>query len=320
MALSFVHGLDSEPLRFETIGQALQASVLKWGSRDALIVRHQNIRWSYTELKQRADWLAAGLLALGLEPGDRLGIWATNCAEWTLTQLAAAQAGLILVVLNPAYRVAELEFALNRVGCHALVVGDQFKGTAFIDVLRSLVPELPDCTANELRAARAPQLRCVIRVGSVPTRGCLNFDELMQLGRRQDLRRLQALAGELQPDDACNIQFTSGTTGSPKGATLSHFNILNNGYFVGRAIKLTASDRLCIPVPLYHCFGMVMGNLGCLTHGAAMVYPAEWFDPQATLEAVAAERCTALYGVPTMFIAQLEHPEFARFEDRKSVV
>jgi fatty-acyl-CoA synthase len=314
MSPSFVHGLDIAPLRFETIGQALDASVVKWGANDALIVRHQDIRWTYTELKQRVDALAAGLLALGLSPGERIGIWAPNCSEWALTQFASAKAGLILVNLNPAYRASELEFSLNKVGCRALVLAERFKNAAFIDVVRCVAPELDDCEPNELRSVRLPQLRCVIRLGTEPSRGCFNFDAVMKLGQPQDFARLQELTNELQPDDACNIQFTSGTTGSPKGATLSHFNILNNAYFVARAIKLTANDRMCIPVPLYHCFGMVMGNLACLSHGAAMTYPAEWFDPKSTLRTVETERCSVLYGVPTMFIAELEHPEFASFD------
>ena len=314
MTLSFVHGLDSEPLRFETIGRALDASAVKWGSHDALIACHQSIRWNYAQLKQRADALAAGLLALGLTPGDRIGIWSPNCAEWALTQFASAKAGLILVVLNPAYRASELDFSLNKAGCRALVLAERFKSTSCMEVLRSIAPELDNSIPNELRATRVPELRSVIRLGAGAAPGCLQFADVAQLGQAQDFARLQELADELQPDDPCNIQFTSGTTGSPKGATLSHFNILNNGYFVARTIKLTAGDRLCIPVPLYHCFGMVMGNLGCMTHGAAMVYPAEWFDPQATLAAIHTQHCTALYGVPTMFIAELEHPEFARYD------
>ena len=289
MTPSFVHGLDTAPLRFETIGQALEATAAKCSAHAALIVPHQNIRWSYGEFNQRVDTLAAALLALGLAPGDRLGIWAPNCAQWTLTQFASAKAGLILVNLNPAYRAHELEFSLNEVGCRALVVAEGFKNVSFPQVLRSLAPELDECAPNELRAARLPQLRCVIQLGATPTPGCYNFNDVLGLGQPRDVARLRELATGIQPDDACNIQFTSGTTGSPKGATLSHFNILNNGYFVGRAIGLTENDRMCIPVPLYHCFGMVMGNLGCITHGAAMVYPAEWFDPVRTLEAVQAE-------------------------------
>src|SRR5882757_280293 len=211
MSPSFVHGLDTAPLRFETIGQALDASVVRWGSNDALVVQHQDIRWTYTEFKQRVDALAAGLLALGLSPGERIGIWAPNCAEWALTQFASAKAGLILVNLNPAYRASELEYSLNKVGCRALVLAECFKGTAFIDELRSVASELEDGEPNQLRSARLPQLRCVIRLGTERSRGCLNFDAVAKLGQPKDFARLQQLAHELQPDDPVNIQFTSGT-------------------------------------------------------------------------------------------------------------
>ena len=293
MIPSFVHGVEPTALKYQTIGEALDEAAATWGSREALVVRHQSVRWTYGELKERAESLAAGLLALGLERGDRVGIWAPNCAEWAVTQFATAKAGLILVNINPAYRVAELEFALNKVGCKALVTAASFKTSDYLGMLASL-------------EGRLGTLKWKIRTGSERTPGFLNLDELY--------RGHAALPKDLQPDDAINIQFTSGTTGLPKGATLSHFNILNNGYFVARAMRLSERDRMCIPVPLYHCFGMVMGNLGCLTHGATMVYPNDGFDPRLTLQAIADERCTVLYGVPTMFIAELQHPDFASFD------
>jgi fatty-acyl-CoA synthase len=312
--LSFVEGSGEEPLRFETIGRAFDDTAHRFALRDALIVPLQQVRWSYAELKHRVDLLAAGLLSLGLKPGDRLGIWAPNCAEWAVTQFASAKAGLILVNINPAYRLSELEFCLKKVGCRALITAERLKSSDYLSMLRALAPELDSCAANELNSARLPQLKLVIRLGRTPTAGCLNFEDVMQQGTSSDHERLAQIGADLQPDEAINIQFTSGTTGLPKGATLSHYNILNNGYFVGRGIELTERDRICIPVPLYHCFGMVMGNLAAIAHGAAMIYPAESFDPARTLEAVDRERATALYGVPTMFIAELETPEFARYD------
>ena len=312
--LSYAHGAGGPPLIGRTIGAFFDEAAAAHAERLALIVRHQDIRWTYGELKARVDALAAGFVALGLRPGERIGIWAPNCAEWTLTQFATAKAGLILVNINPAYRVSELDYALNKVGCRALVLARAHKTSLYLDMLRDLAPELDAAAPGALEAARLPHLKTVILIGTEEAPGCHAFADVAALGGPAEAARLAELADALQFDDPINIQFTSGTTGFPKGATLSHHNILNNGFFVGEAIRLRPGEKLCIPVPLYHCFGMVMGNLGCLTHGATMVYPSEGFDPLAVLETVETERCAALYGVPTMFIAALGHPDFARFD------
>jgi len=301
--ISYDHGVSDKKLIGETIGAFFDRTVETHRDREALVVRHQNVRWSWGELGRRVDDLAAGLLTLGLERGDRVGIWSPNTSEWTLAQFATAKAGLVLVNVNPAYRRAELEYAMNKVECRALILAPALKTSNYLEIVADLV-----------KANKLPHLKHAIRLGSEKTPGMLNFDDVATAGGNAERARLAELGPKLQFDDPINIQFTSGTTGFPKGATLSHHNILNNGYFVGEGLKLTPEDRLCIPVPLYHCFGMVMGNLGCLTHGSTMVYPSEAFDPLATLQAVAEERCTALYGVPTMFIAQLDHPEFAKFD------
>ena len=301
--ISYDHGVSDKKLLGETIGAFFDRAVETWRDREALVVRQQNVRWSWGELGRRVDDLAAGLLSLGLERGDRVGIWAPNRSEWTLAQFATAKAGLILVNVNPAYRRSELEYAMNKVECKALILAPALKTSNYLEITDDLV-----------KAKKLPHLKHIVRLGAEKTPGMLNFDDVATAGGNAEKMKLADLGPKLQFDDAINIQFTSGTTGHPKGATLSHHNILNNGYFVAEGLRLTPDDRLCIPVPLYHCFGMVMGNLGCLTHGATMVYPAEAFDPLATLQAVAEERCTALYGVPTMFIAQLDHPEFARFD------
>jgi fatty-acyl-CoA synthase len=303
--ISYDHGVSGKKLLGETIGAFFDRAVETWRDREALVVRQQNVRWSWGELGRRVDDLAAGLLSLGLERGDRVGIWAPNRSEWTLAQFATAKAGLILVNVNPAYRRSELEYAMNKVECKALILAPALKTSNYLEITDDLV-----------KAKKLPHLKHIVRLGPEKTPGMLNFDDVATAGGNAERMKLADLGPKLQFDDAINIQFTSGTTGHPKGATLSHHNILNNGYFVAEGLKLTPADRLCIPVPLYHCFGMVMGNLGCLTHGATMVYPAEAFDPLATLQAVAEERCTALFGVPTMFIAQLDHPEFARFDLR----
>ncbi len=314
MQASYVHGAHSLPLIGDTIGAHLDRIAERHPDRDALVIPHQCVRWSWLQLRERADRLAAGLLGLGLQPGDRIGIWSQNRAEWVLTQFATAKAGLVMVNINPAYRRAELEYALAKVGCRALILAPGFKSSDYLGMLRDLVPELDGAAPGELRSATLPELRHVIRLGHESTPGMLAFDTVAQCATPADMARLHAVARTLQFDDPVNIQFTSGTTGAPKGATLTHHNILNNGFFIGEAMRLTERDRLCIPVPLYHCFGMVLGNLACMTHGAAMVYPGEGFDAGAVLATVQAERCTALHGVPTMFIALLDHPGFASFD------
>src|ERR687897_3794426 len=301
--LSYVSGVSSEPLLYKTVGAVLEEAAARWGQREALVVRHQNIRWTYRELDQAADRLAAGLIHLGLVPGDRIGIWAPNRYEWIVTQFATAKAGLILVTINPAYRTSELEYALNKVGCKALVLAPSFKTSDYAAMFEQIRPKVPT-------------LRAAILTDDAPCTGFLRYADVASSGTADDLARVRQLRPQLQPEDAVNIQFTSGTTGLPKGATLSHHNIVNNGYFVAQRMTFSERDSLCIPVPLYHCFGMVMGVLGCVTWGATMVFPGEAFEPKGVLEAVQAERCTALYGVPTMFIAELEHPEFRQYDLR----
>ena len=313
-APSYVCGLSSMPLMGETIGAHFDNAATRWPDREALVVRHQNIRWNYAELKRRVDELAAGFLGLGLEPGDRVGIWSPNNAEWVLTQFATAKAGLILVTVNPAYRTSELQHALRKSGCKALVLADQFKGGDYLAMLRSVAAELNKSEPGSLRSEALPALKWVIHLGEAAEPGMLRFTDVQRRGGVAERTRLDGLQEKLQFDDPINIQFTSGTTGAPKGATLSHHNILNNAFFVAEAMGLREGDRLCIPVPLYHCFGMVMSTLVCVTHGATMVFPSAGFDPLCVLETVQAERCTALHGVPTMFIAEMEHPEFKRFD------
>lgn len=311
---SYVHGVSAKPLLNQTIGQALEDAARRFAPQLAIVSRHENVRWTYEELNVRADALAAGFLRLGLDPGDRIGVWAPNCAEWALTQFAAAKAGLVLVTINTAYRRSELEYALNKVGCKAIVAASSHRGVQYIEMLRELAPELSRSKPDAFTSRRLPSLEFVVSIGAATEQGILSIEEVLSLATEEKRRRLSEIGNRLQFDDPINIQFTSGTTGFPKGATLSHHNILNNGFFVGERIGLSPADRLCIPVPLYHCFGMVMGNLGCLTHGAAMIYPSEGFDALAVLQTVEAEHCTVLYGVPTMFIAELDHPAFARFD------
>jgi fatty-acyl-CoA synthase len=312
--LSYVHGANDVPLIGTTIGPYLAAMAARVGGNDAVVVPHQNIRWTYREFDERVTRLAAALLRLGLNPGDRVGIWSQNCAEWVLVQFATARAGLIMVNINPAYRRSELEYVLDKVQCSALILAPAFKSSDYIGMVQEVVPEIHHARPGALQSERLPRLRHVIRLGEERTPGMFNFNDLLGVPDAACLDRLTAVQEALQFDDPVNIQFTSGTTGAPKGATLTHHNILNNGFFIGEAMRLAGNDRLCIPVPLYHCFGMVLGNLACVTHGAAMVFPGESFEPKAVLETVQAERCTGLHGVPTMFIAMLDHPDFENYD------
>ena len=311
---SYYCGASTTQIIYETIGGFFDRVAEKYPDNKALILRHQGVEWTYAELQHRVDQLASGLLALGIAPGDRVGIWGPNSAEWVLTQLATAKIGAIMVCINPAYRLYELEYALNKVECKALITDESFKTSDYLGMLNTLAPELEYCAPGALASTKLPKLKHVIRMGTSSSAGMHNFDQICELATDADRAALLGLQTQLKPDDAINIQFTSGTTGNPKGATLSHCNILNNGYLTGEAMRLTPADKLCIPVPLYHCFGMVLAVLACVSHGATMVFPGEAFDPQQTLQTVQDERCTALHGVPTMFITELDHPNFSSFD------
>jgi fatty-acyl-CoA synthase len=307
---SHVRGDTSHPLIEDTIGTILERAAERWPDTEVLVSIHQGIRWTYAEFKQRVDAVAAGLLALGLVQGDRVAIWAPNCVEWTLTQFATTRVGLILVNINPAYRLSELEFTLTKVGVKALITANAFKSSDYLSMVETLAPEIGSSATGHLQAARLPLLKIVAKIGGERRAGWLEFADITG----DDLEQVRAVAATLDRYQAINIQFTSGTTGLPKGATLSHRNLINNAYFSGVSTGLRPGDRLCVPVPLYHCFGMVLANLMCVVHGATLVYPSPSFEPLAVLQAVQAERCTALHGVPTMFIAELEHPQFAQFD------
>jgi fatty-acyl-CoA synthase len=310
--VSYVRGDIDTPLLADTIGAAFDRAVAHHGDRTALVVSHQQIVWTYAELASRVEAFAAGLFRLGLVRGDRIGIWAPNCAEWTVTQYAAAKLGLILVNLNPAYRLAEIEFALNKAGCRALVLADRFKASDYIEMVRILVPELDSSAPGKLKAERLKCLEIVIKLGPEPLGGFFCFGEVAALGRGMDRQLLVEASARLTCDDPVNIQFTSGTTGSPKGATLSHRNLLNSSYFTGRICGISSSDAICVPLPLYHVFGMAIGNLLAMLFGAKVVHPCESFEADSVLKVVEQERCTSLYGVPTMFIAELASPDFKR--------
>jgi fatty-acyl-CoA synthase len=323
--ISYVSGISDTPLKGQTIGDCFDETVARCADRDALISRHQGQRYTWRALQEIVDRAARALLTLGVAKGDRVGIWSPNCAEWTITQFATAKIGAILVNINPSYRTHELEYALKQSGTSTLILQGAFKASDYVATLAELAPELHQEPVPErgerpsrnglLESARLPDLKRVICLDDTRTlNSMLTWSAMLDHADDVSAQRLAETQASLQFDEPINIQYTSGTTGSPKGATLSHHNILNNGLFVARCMDISEQDRLVIPVPLYHCFGMVMGNLGCVTHGATMIYPSDGFDPEATLRAVSEEKATALYGVPTMFISELEHPDFESFD------
>ena len=311
---SYICGDAEDQLIYSTIGNYFDEIAEKYPDNDALVVCHQDIRWSYREYQEKVDKLATGLLKLGVEAGDRVGIWGTNSAEWSLTQYATAKIGAIMVCINPAYRTFELEYVLNKVACRVIITDEVFKSSEYLKMLQILAPELSHGDPYKQQLEALPKLEMIIRMGEEKTPGMLNFIEVCEMGGVEESARLLALKSTLNPDDAINIQFTSGTTGRPKGATLTHGGILNIAFYISEAMRFTDQDRLCIPVPLYHSFGMVMASLACVASGATAVLPSAIFDTQLTLEAVEAEKCTGLHGVPTMFISELDHPDFSTFD------
>lgn len=312
--LSYAYGTSSQPLLGMTIGEKFDQACQQYAEQDAVVSVHQNVRLSYKQLQDQVNAFACSLLQLGLEKGDRIAIWSPNCVEWTITQFAAFKAGMILVNLNPAYKSSELEYVLNKVSCKALVIAPQFKSSNYQEILTKIAPEITQSIDKLLSSQRLPHLKHIIKIDHEQHTGIHRFADLLPQPTAAQLDQLHAIAADLQFDETINIQFTSGTTGNPKGTMLTHNNILNNGYFVGEAIHLTPQDRVCISVPLFHCFGMVMGNLACITHGSTMVYPSAVFNPLDSLKTIQQEKCTAAYGVPTMFIAILEHEQFDEFD------
>lgn len=300
--LSYAHGGGGPPLLGLTVSDVLDRAAADWPDKDALVVVDQGVRWSWQELRDRSRKLAAGLLESGLEPGHRIGMLAPNRAEWLLAQFGSAYAGLILVNINPAYRLSELEYALEKVGCRGLITETTFKSSNYVEMVRSLVPD------------RLPRLRTIIQLGAEDVPGMLRLAEVTERATPQSLQRLEEIARSTDFDAPLNIQFTSGTTGAPKAATLTHHNMVNNASVSASILDFTEDDRLCVPVPMYHCFAMVLGTLLCATRGATVVFPGAAFNAHDTLQAVASEACTALHGVPTMFIAMLDEPDFADYD------
>ena len=314
--LSYVYGGSSPPLRDACIGQVLDDAAASYPDHDGLIVCHQNTRYSFRELRDKVELAARGLLSLGIAPGDRVGIWSTNSAEWVITQFATAKIGAILVSINPLNRARELQYVLRQSECQTLLLIDGFRDADYPSIVREICPALDTCAPGELRSDDLPHLRSVVFIGQPAPPGMMSWHDLLRAGHAVPEDALRARESTLDVDDPINIQYTSGTTGFPKGASLSHHNIVNNGLLIANALRLTARDRLCIPVPFYHCFGMVLANMACVVRGATMVVPAPHFDAGSTLRAIQDERCTAVHGVPTMFIAELNHPAFSEFDLR----
>jgi len=316
LSQSYFKGSRNTPLTNKTIGAYFDFIVDKNPNSLAVVVNHQNIRLTYKEFQKEVNQLAMGLLAIGVKPGDRVGIWSPNNIQWCLTQFATAKIGAIMVCINPAYRPNELQYALNSVECSTLITASQFKGSNYIDMLNSLAPELKHCDNGKLSAQALPSLKNVIRIGDEISAGMFSFSDIMKMATSAHELELNAIATNLSADQDINIQFTSGTTGNPKGATLTHKNILNNALFVAESMHFTEQDKLCIPIPLYHCFAMVLGSLLCVAKGAAAIYPSDSFDAKTTLDVIEQEGCTALHGVPTMFISQLELSTFNEYDLR----
>ena len=311
---SYASGTSDIPLLGMTIGDQFDQTVERYPDKLAYVARHQHIRWTYREFQAQVHRCAKGLMQRGLRKGQRVGIWAPNRTEWVVAQFAACKIGVILVSINPAYRLHELEYALTQSGCTALLIAPAFKTSNYTQMMYDLAPELASSEPGQLKAARLPELTTVIRFGDDQQPGMYTWDDLLKAGDEVSNEQLAARQREQEFDDPVSIMYTSGTTGAPKGATLSHHNILNNGYFTARLQQHTHEERVCIPVPLYHIFGTVIANLGCITHGSTMIYPSEAFDPLTVLQTVQEEKCSVLYGVPTMFIALLDHPDFAQYD------
>jgi len=312
-APSYVFRGSDKPLIGRTIGEMFDEIAESHPDNDALVSLHQGLRYTYRELKIEVDRAAKGLLSLGMKKGDRLAIWSTNMAEWIIAQFATAKAGIILVNINPAYRTHELEYVLKQSEAQALILMDRFRTSDYLEMFYQICPQARDARPDEIELQELPFLKTLILIKGPRQPGMHMWDEVQKMGDQVPDHVLEEAGRALDFDDPINIQYTSGTTGFPKGVVLTHHNILNNGFFIGECMKFTSKDRLCIPVPFYHCFGMVLSNMASVTHGATMVLPAEHFDPVATLTAVERERCTALHGVPTMFISELEHQDFPKF-------